>query len=135
MMEQFLNLYLMPLLTVLISILLVVVPLLVSVAYLTYVERKVIAAMQLRKGPNRVGFLGLLQPLADAVKLMFKEVILPSGANKILFLMAPMITFILALLGWAVIPLDNGLVIADINVGVLYLLAISSLGGQRPNRT
>ncbi len=112
----------------LIKILAILVPLLVCVAYLTYAERKVIAAMQLRKGPNVVGPFGLLQPIADAVKLLFKETILPSGANRVVFLMAPMLTFILAMIGWAVIPFGAGLVLADINVGVLYLFAISSLG-------
>ena len=111
-----------------IKILVVLVPLLLAVAYLTYAERKVIAAMQLRKGPNVVGPFGLLQPIADAVKLLFKETILPSGANRIVFLMAPMLTFILAMIGWAVIPFDQGWVLADLNVGVLYLFAISSLG-------
>ena len=82
----------------------ILVPLLLSVAYLTYVERKVIAAMQLRKGPNVVGPFGLLQPIADAVKLLFKETILPAGANKVVFVMAPMLVFILGLVGWAVIP-------------------------------
>ena len=106
----------------------VLVPLLIAVAYLTYAERKVIAAMQLRKGPNVVGPFGLLQPFADGVKLLFKETILPAGANKIVFILAPMITFILSLIAWAVIPFDYGLVIADINVGILYLFAISSLG-------
>jgi len=106
----------------------ILVPLLLSVAYLTYAERKVIAAMQLRKGPNVVGPFGLLQPIADAVKLLFKETILPSGANRIVFLMAPMLTFVLAMIGWAVIPFDAGMVLADINVGILYLFAISSLG-------
>ncbi|MGD1880157.1 MAG: NADH-quinone oxidoreductase subunit NuoH [Kiloniellaceae bacterium] len=110
------------------KILVILVPLLLAVAYLTYAERKVIAAMQLRKGPNVVGPFGLLQPIADAVKLLFKETILPSGANRIVFLMAPMLTFILAMIGWAVIPFDAGLVLADINVGILYLFAISSLG-------
>lgn len=110
------------------QILAILVPLLLSVAYLTYAERKVIGAMQLRKGPNIVGPFGLLQPIADAVKLLFKETILPAGANKIVFIMAPMLTFILAMIGWAVIPFDAGLVLADINVGILYLFAISSLG-------
>ncbi len=113
---------------ILIKIVAILIPLLLSVAYLTYAERKIIAAMQLRKGPNVVGPFGLLQPIADAVKLLFKETILPSGANRIVFLMAPMLTFILAMIGWAVIPFDAGLVLADINVGILYLFAISSLG-------
>ena len=110
------------------QILLIVVPLLVGVAYVTYAERKVIGAMQLRQGPMTVGPFGLLQPLADGLKLFVKETIIPTGANKVVFLMAPMVTFILALIGWAVIPFGDGLVLADINVGVLYLLAISSLG-------
>ncbi len=110
------------------QIVVILVPLLLSVAYLTYAERKVIAAMQLRKGPNVVGPFGLLQPIADAAKLLFKETILPAGANKVVFVMAPMLVFILGLVGWAVIPFDEGLVLADINVGILYLFAISSLG-------
>ena len=112
----------------LMKIVAILIPLLLSVAYLTYAERKVIAAMQLRRGPNVVGPFGLLQPIADAVKLLFKETILPSGANRIVFLMAPMLTFVLAMIGWAVIPFDAGMVLADINVGILYLFAISSLG-------
>lgn len=113
---------------ILLKIVLIVVPLLLSVAYLTYAERRVIGLMQMRKGPNIVGPFGLLQPIADAVKLMFKETIVPKPADKIIFYLAPVITFVLALIGWAVIPFDKGLVLADINVGVLYVLAISSLG-------
>lgn len=117
----------LPLIMIVGKILLIVVPLLIAVAYLTYAERKVIGAMQLRKGPNVVGPFGLLQPFADGLKLMFKEVILPTHANKVLFIIAPMITFTLAMIGWAVIPFSKGVVLSDINVGVLYLLAISSL--------
>ena len=109
-------------------ILLIILPLLGAVAYLTLMERKVIAAMQLRKGPNVNGPFGMLQPLCDGVKLMFKEVIIPTNANKFLFLLAPVITFVLALIGWAVVPFSENFVIADINVGVIYILAASSLG-------
>jgi NADH-quinone oxidoreductase subunit H len=104
------------------------VPLLIGVAYLTYAERKVLAAMQLRKGPNVVGPFGLFQPFADAIKMLMKETIVPTGANRLLFLFAPMLTFMLAMLAWAVIPVNDGWAIADINVGILYLFAISSLG-------
>ena len=109
-------------------IVVIIVPVLLSVAYLTYWERKIIGWMQLRKGPNVVGPLGLLQPFADGVKLFFKETVIPSGANPVIFLLSPMITFVLALVAWAVIPFDEGWVLADINVGILYLFAISSLG-------
>src|ERR1700687_1664145 len=108
--------------------LLVTVPLLVAVAYMTYVDRKVWASIQLRRGPNVVGPFGLLQPFADGLKLVLKETIVPSSANAVLFLIAPMITFMTALIAWAVVPFDDGWVIADINVGILYLFAISSLG-------
>jgi NADH-quinone oxidoreductase subunit H len=110
------------------KILLVLVPLLISVAMLTYFERRVIGAIQLRKGPNVVGPFGLLQPFADALKLLTKETIVPTGANRFVFMMAPMLTLLLALVAWAVIPFDYGWVLSDLNVGILYLFAISSLG-------
>ncbi|MBM3583055.1 MAG: NADH-quinone oxidoreductase subunit NuoH [Alphaproteobacteria bacterium] len=122
------DVYVWPTVITVLGILAVIVPLLGAVAYLTYAERKVIGAMQLRRGPNVVGPFGLLQPIADGVKLLFKETVIPTGANKVVFVMAPMLTFILALVGWAVVPFGDGLVIADINVGILYLFAISSLG-------
>lgn len=127
-MAEFWTGYAWPTIWITMQILVIVVPLLLAVAYLTYAERKIIAAMQLRQGPMVVGPLGLLQPIADALKLLLKETVVPSGANKVVFIMAPMVTFTLALIGWAVIPFGEGLVLADINVGVLYLLAISSLG-------
>ena len=105
-----------------------IVGLLLAVSYLTYAERKVLAAMHLRKGPNVVGPFGLLQPIADGLKMLGKETIIPTRAHKIEFLLAPIFLFALSLSAWAVIPFGNGLVIADINVGVLYLLAVSSLG-------
>ena len=104
------------------------VPLLIGVAYMTYAERKIMAAMQMRKGPNVVGPFGLLQPFADALKMLMKETIVPTGASRLLFLFAPMLTFMLAMIAWAVIPVNDGWAIADINVGILYLFAISSLG-------
>ena len=112
----------------LVKALAMLVPLLISVAYLTYAERKVLAAIQLRRGPNVVGPFGLWQPFADAIKMLTKETIIPSGANRGLFLFAPMLTFILAMIAWAVIPVNDGWGVANINVGVLYLFAISSLG-------
>ncbi|HMR31826.1 MAG TPA: NADH-quinone oxidoreductase subunit NuoH [Geminicoccaceae bacterium] len=116
------------LIKIVVLVLVIVVPLLVAVAYLTYAERKVIGAMQLRQGPMTVGPFGLLQPLADGAKLFLKETVIPTGANKVVFIVAPMVTFILAMIGWAVIPFADGMVLADINVGVLYLFAVSSLG-------
>nr|WP_220789732.1 NADH-quinone oxidoreductase subunit NuoH [Gluconacetobacter johannae] len=106
----------------------VLVPLLLGVAYLTLAERKVMAAMQLRKGPNVNGPFGVLQAFADAIKMITKETVIPSGANRFLFLFAPFLTFSLAMVAWAVIPTNNGWAVANINVGILYLLAISSLG-------
>jgi len=127
-MAEFWTGYAWPTIWIVIQVLIVLVPLLIAVAYLTYAERKVIAAMQLRQGPMVVGPMGLLQPLADGLKMFVKETVIPTGANKVVFIMAPMVTFILATIGWAVIPFGAGLVIADINVGILYLFAISSLG-------
>jgi NADH-quinone oxidoreductase subunit H len=120
--------YLWPLLWIVIKIVVIVVPLLLAVAYLTYAERKIIGAIHLRRGPNVVGPFGLLQPLADGLKLFLKETVIPTGANRGVFILAPCVTFVLALAAWAVIPFGEGLVLADINVGVLYLFAISSLG-------
>ena len=112
---------------IILKILAIVVPLLISVAYFTIAERKFMGSIQRRKGPNVIGFLGLLQPLADGLKLFVKETILPSNSNIYIFLLAPLLTFILSLIGWAIIPLAENLVISDLNLGVLYLFAISSL--------
>ena len=109
------------------KILAIVVPLLISVAYFTIAERKIMGIIQRRKGPNVIGFVGLLQPLADGLKLFVKETIFPSNSNLVIFLIAPMLTFILSLIGWSVIPLTEQAVLSDLNVGVLYLFATSSL--------
>lgn len=109
------------------KILTIVIPLLISVAYFTIAERKIMGVIQRRKGPNVIGFLGLLQPLADGLKLFTKETILPSNSNVVVFLFAPILTFILSLIGWAVIPFSDQIVLADLNVGILYLFATSSL--------
>ncbi|MHB1216136.1 MAG: NADH-quinone oxidoreductase subunit NuoH [Thiobacillus sp.] len=112
----------------LIKIMALVVPLMLGVAYLTYAERKIIGWMQVRIGPNRVGFQGLLQPIADAVKLLMKEIIIPSGANRGLFILGPILVIAPALAAWAVIPFTDTLVLANINAGLLYVLAITSIG-------
>jgi NADH-quinone oxidoreductase subunit H len=111
----------------LIKILGIIVPLLISVAYFTLVERKVMGSIQRRRGPNVIGYLGLLQPLADGLKLFVKETILPTAINTEIFLIAPVLTFLLSLFGWAVIPFGEGLVLSNINVGGLFLFAVSSL--------
>ena len=114
--------------SIVIKILGLVVPLLLAVAFMVLVERKVMGSMQRRKGPSVVGVFGILQPIADAVKLLVKEHVLPSHANLVVFLVAPILTFLLALLSWSVIPFGEGLVLCDLNIGVLFLFAISSLG-------
>lgn len=110
------------------KILAITIPLLLAIAFLTLAERKVMASMQRRKGPNRVGVLGVLQPIADGLKLLVKEPVKPSSANLVIFLFAPVLTFLLSQVAWAVIPFSESLVLADLNVGLLYVFAISSLG-------
>ena len=127
-MVEFWDSYLWPVAWIVIKIVAIIALVMVGLAYLTYVERKVIGAMQLRRGPNVVGPFGLLQPIADGLKLFLKETIIPAGANRGVCIAAPCITFILALIAWAVIPFGDGIVLANINVGILYLFAISSLG-------
>ena len=116
------------LLWLIIKFLCVIVPLLISVAYFTLAERKVLGAIQRRRGPNVVGVYGLLQPLADGLKLFVKEAIVPSNSNKALFQASPVITFLVRLVGYTIIPFDKFSVFADINLGVIYLFAVSSLG-------
>jgi len=111
-----------------VKILIIIIPLLISVAYFTLAERKILGAIQRRKGPNVVGTFGLLQPLSDGLKLMVKETIIPSNSNKFIFVISPIITFVISLIGWSVIPYDKYSILADINLGILFLLAISSLG-------
>jgi NADH-quinone oxidoreductase subunit H len=112
----------------LIKILIIVVPLLISVAYFTLAERKILGAIQRRRGPNVIGVYGLLQPLSDGFKLLVKETVLPSTANKFIFIISPIITFVISLMGWAIIPYDKYSLLSELNVGVLYLFAVSSLG-------
>jgi len=116
------------LLIVLLKILFIIVPLLVSVAYFTLAERKILGAIQRRRGPNVIGVYGLMQPLADGFKLLVKETVLPSNSNKFIFIISPVITFFISLMGWAVIPFDKYSTLSEINLGILYLFAISSLG-------
>jgi len=117
----------MTILVIILKLLIIIVPLLISVAYFTLAERKIMGSIQRRRGPNVVGFLGLLQPLADGLKLFVKETIIPTASNQGIFLFAPLLTFLLSLMGWAVIPFGQGLVISDVNIGILYLFAISAL--------
>ncbi|MBM3504383.1 MAG: NADH-quinone oxidoreductase subunit NuoH [Alphaproteobacteria bacterium] len=120
--------YVIPGLLILAQILAVLLPVMIAVAFVVYFERKVLAWMALRRGPNIVGPWGLMQSFADFLKVFLKETIIPTGANKVVFLAAPLVTFILSMVAWAVIPFGPGLVVADINVGILFLFAISSLG-------
>jgi NADH-quinone oxidoreductase subunit H len=115
-------------LIILIKILIIVVPLLISVAYFTLAERKILGAIQRRRGPNVVGVYGLLQPLSDGFKLLVKETVLPSTASKLIFIFSPILTFVISLMGWAIIPYDKYSILAEMNIGMLYLFAISSLG-------
>nr|YP_011007937.1 NADH dehydrogenase subunit 1 [Chorda asiatica]QWK44406.1 NADH dehydrogenase subunit 1 [Chorda asiatica]WBP69768.1 NADH dehydrogenase subunit 1 [Chorda asiatica] len=115
-------------LTIFLNLIDLVLPLLIAVAYFTLMERKLMAGIQRRRGPNVIGYMGLLQPLADGLKLFIKETVLPTNANTVLFVLAPLCTFILSLVSWAVIPFSFGGVIADSQLGVLYFLSVSSLG-------
>jgi NADH-quinone oxidoreductase subunit H len=112
----------------LIKILIIIVPLLISVAYFTLAERKLLGAIQRRRGPNVVGAFGLLQPLSDGFKLLVKETVIPSSSNKLIFILSPIMTFVISLMGWAIIPYDKYAILAEMNIGVLYLFAMSSLG-------
>jgi len=120
--------YLNLLISELYKIAFILIPVLISVTLVVWLDRRIWGAVQKRKGPNVVGPFGLLQTIADALKYVFKEIIIPASSNKIIFVLAPIVTMTLALVAWAVIPFDNELVLADINVGILYLFAVSSLG-------
>ncbi len=110
------------------KILIIVVPLLISVAYFTLAERKILGAIQRRRGPNVVGVFGILQPLSDGFKLLVKETVLPSSSNKLIFIISPVVTFLISLMGWAVIPYDKYSFLAELDTGIMYLFAVSSLG-------
>ena len=112
----------------LIQILIIIVPLLISVAYFTLAERKILGAIQRRRGPNVVGIYGLLQPLSDGFKLLVKETVIPSNSNRLLFIFSPIVTFIISLLGWGVIPYSEFSILCELNISILYLFAVSSLG-------
>jgi len=126
--DLLLSIYNIPVVNILLKIIVILVPLLLTVAYFTYAERKIIGYMQIRIGPNRVGPRGWLQPIADAMKLMFKEIVFPAGANKTLFIIAPTITIASSLAAWAVIPFDVEMALSNLNVGLLYILAMTSIG-------
>jgi len=113
---------------IVLKILLIIVPLLISVAYFTLAERKILGAIQRRRGPNVVGVYGLLQPLSDGFKLLIKETVIPSSSNKFIFILSPIITFVISLMGWAIVPYDKFSILAEMNIGLLYLFAVSSLG-------
>ena len=113
---------------ILIKILIIIVPLLISVAYFTLAERKILGAIQRRRGPNVIGAFGLLQPLSDGFKLLIKETVMPSSSNKFIFILSPIITFVISLIGWSLIPYSKYAILSEVNVGILYLFAISSLG-------
>ena len=112
----------------LIDVLIVILPALLAVAFMTIIERKQLAAMQRRVGPQVVGYYGVLQPFSDALKLIVKETVVPSQSNKVLFYLSPVSTLIFSLLGWGIIPFGNGLALSDFSLGILYTLALSSLG-------
>jgi len=117
-----------PTIWVVVKILAIIAPLMIGVAYYTLAERKILGFMQVRPGPNRVGWWGLLQPIVDGVKLLLKEIIIPTGADKFLFVLAPALAFSTALAAWAVVPFGDGLILADVNAGLLYLLTMTSIG-------
>src|ERR1700712_3224769 len=127
-MAEFWTSTLWPLIIMIAQSVMLLVILLVAIAYILLADRKIWAAVQMRRGPNVVGPFGLFQTFADLFKFLFKEVIIPAGSNKVLFLIAPLVTVVLAFAGWAVVPMDKHWVVADINVGILYLFAMSSLG-------